>query len=132
LVAELNAEHRSATRGQVPDAATLLHAAGGLCAILLFADISGFTETGESTGGIVALRDIAFLQDLPVGHALKTRLFVGIGEENFAPVHRSVAEYLAARFLTQAMQNGLSIGRVLSLMTAADGGTVAGLRGLNA
>lgn len=132
LAAELNAEHRSATRGQVPDMAALLHAAGGLCAILLLADISGFTETGESTGGIVALRDIAFLQDLPVAHALKTRLFAGIGEEHFAPVHRSVAEYLAARFLTQAMQNGLSIGRVLSLMTAADGGTVAGLRGLNA
>jgi hypothetical protein len=132
LAAELNAEHRSATRGQVPDAAALLHATGGLCAIQLLADISGFTETGESTEGIVALRDIAFFQDLPVAHALKTRLFVGIGEEHFAPVHRSVAEYLAARYLAQAMRSGLSIGRVLSLMTAADGGTVAGLRGLNA
>lgn len=132
LVAELNAEHRSATRGHVPNTVALLHAAGGLCAILLLADISGFTETGESTGAIVALRDIAGLKDLPVGHALKTRLFVGIGEEQFAPVHRSVAEYLAARFLTQSMQNGLPVGRVLSLMTAADGRTVAGLRGLNA
>ena len=132
LANELNSEHRSARRGQVLNAAALLHAAGGLCAIQLLADLSGFTETGESTGGIVALRDIACLRDLPVADALKTRLFAGVGEEHFAPVHRSVAEYLAARFLTQAMQRGLSIGRVLSLMTAADGGTVAGLRGLNA
>src|SRR3970282_1723637 len=58
LAAELNVEHRSATRGQVPDTAALLHAAGGLCAILLLADISGFTETGESNAGVVALRDI--------------------------------------------------------------------------
>jgi hypothetical protein len=132
LAAELNEEHRSATRGKVPDTSSLLHAAGGLCAILLLADVSGFTETGEGKAGIVALRDIACFRNLPLAHALKTRLFVGIGEEKFTPVHRSVAEYLAARFLTQVIQNGLSIGRVVSLMTAADGGTVAGLRGLNA
>ena len=132
MAAELNAEHRSASRGQVPDTTALLHSAGGLCAILLLADVSGFTEVGESTGGMIALRDIACLNNLPIAYALKTRLFTGIGEEQFAPVHRSVAEYLAARFLTKAMQNGLSISRVLSLMTAADGVTVAGLRGLNA
>jgi hypothetical protein len=132
LAAELNAEHRSASPGQVPDTTALLHSAGGLCAILLLADVSGFTEMGESTGGTIALRDIACFNNLPVAYALKTRLFTGIGEEHFAPVHRSVAEYLAARFLTKVMQKGLSISRVLSLMTAADGGTVAGLRGLNA
>lgn len=132
LATELNAEHRSAKRSQVPDTAALHHAAGGICAMLLLADIEALTETGDNSGGIIALRDIAFLQSVPAAFALKTRLFVGIGEELFAPIHRNVAEYLAARFLAQEMQNGLSTGRVLSLMTAADGGTVSGLRGLNA
>jgi hypothetical protein len=132
LATELNAEHRSAKRSQVPDTTALLHAAGGICAMLLLADIEALTETGDNSGGIIALRDIAFLQSVPAAFALKTRLFVGIGEELIAPVHRNVAEYLAARFLAQEMQNGLSTGRVLSLMTAADGGTVSGLRGLNA
>jgi hypothetical protein len=53
LAAELNVEHRSATRGQVPDTAALLHAAGGLCAILLLADISGFTEQMRARRGFL-------------------------------------------------------------------------------
>ena len=133
LATELNIEHRSAIRSQTPNSSTLLDAAGGLCALQLFADISGFTETGESKAGFIALRDIACLNELPIAHALKTRLFVGVDEERFAPAHRSVAEYLAARYLARVIEShGLPIGRVLSLMTAADGGTVAGLRGLHA
>lgn len=133
LAAEPNPEHRTTVRGQAVNTAALLHAAGALCAIQLFADISGFTETGETRQEVLALRDIGFLDGLTVSQALKTRLFVGIGEGQFAPVHRSVAEYLSARFLSQLIEKEhLPIGRVLSLMTAADGGVVAGLRGLNA
>jgi len=133
LAAEPNAEHRTASRGHGVNTAALLYAAGGLCAIQLMADISGFTESGETRQDIIALRDIGWLGGLSVSQALKTRLFVGIGEEQFAPVHRSVAEYLAAYFLTQTIEKeNLPMGRVLSLMTATDGGIVAGLRGLNA
>lgn len=133
LAAEPNPEHRTVSRGHYVNTADLLHAAGGLSAIQLIADISGFTESGETRQDIFALRDIGCLDGLPVSQALKTRIFVGIGEEQFAPVHRSVAEYLAARFLMQVIEkNNLPAGRVLALMTAADGGIVAGLRGLNA
>jgi hypothetical protein len=133
LATELNVEHRSATRAQAPDSSMLLDAAGGLSVLQLVADISGFTESGENKDGFIALRDIGCLKTLPLARAIKTRLFVGVSEEKFAPAHRSIAEYLAARFLARRMTNGdLPIGRVLSLMTAADGGTVAGLRGLHA
>ena len=134
LATELNVEHRSATRNQAPDSSALLSAAGGLCALQLLADISGFTTSGESKAGFVALRDIACLKELPIAKVLKTRLFAGTGEEKFAPVHRTVAEYLAARFLAELLEknSGLPVGRVLSLTTAADGGVVAGLRGLHA
>jgi len=133
LAAEPNVEHRVVNRIHGGDTALILHAAGGLCAIQLFADVSGFTEFGETCHDVVALRDISLLSELPISQALKTRLFIGIGEEHFAPVHRSVAEYLAACFLSWTMGKGnLSINRVLALMTATDGGVVSGLRGLNA
>lgn len=133
LAAEHNVEHRTAYRGQRVDTAAILNAAGGLCAIQLLADISGFTDIGTTSHNIVALRDIGWLSGQPVSQALKTRLFVGIGEEQLTPAHRSIAEYLAANFLTQIIEKGnVSMSRVLALITAADGGVVAGLRGLNA
>lgn len=133
LAAEPNPEHRTTARSQSVNAAALLHASGALCTIQLFADISGFTETGETHQAVHALRDIGFLGGLPVSLALKTRLFVGIGEGQFAPAHRSVAEYLSAHYLSQLIEKEhLPIGRVLALMTAEDGGVIAGLRGLNA
>ena len=133
LTLESNSEHRAARRGRSIDTEALLLAAGGLCTIQLLADISGFTEIGETPQDILALRSIGLLGGRPASQALKTRLFVGIGEEQFAPVHRSVAEYLAARFLTRAIEKGrLPIGRALALMTGVDGRVVAGLRGLHA
>lgn len=133
LVAELNTEHKTASRGHRKDTVSLIHAAGGLCAIQLLADVSCFTDIGVTDRDIVALRDIGWLRDLPATQVIKTRLFVGIGEGQFAPTHRSVAEYLAAQFLALMIEKGnITIGRVLALMTAPDGGVVAGLRGLNA
>jgi hypothetical protein len=133
LAAELNAEHRTATKSSSSSTSAVLHAAGGLCAIQLLADISAFTETGQARSGVVSLRDISCLSSLALPQALKTRLFTGIGEEEFAPVHRNVAEYLGAQFLSNAIEVGhVTVGRVLALMTAADGRTVAGLRGLHA
>ena len=133
LAMEPNNEHRNANWSRAPEMAAVLDAAGGLCALQLLADISSFTATGVSNAGLVALRDISCLRGFPLALALKTRLFVGIGEEQFVPTHRSVAEYLAAQRLARAIEmGGLPIGRVLSLMSAADGGTVAGLRGLHA
>lgn len=132
LAAELNIEHQSAEAGQTPDVDAILSAAGALCALQLLADISGFATLGQTKAGFVALRDIPCFKDLLLARAIKTRLFVGAGDGRFTPAHRSVAEYLAARFLATVLDNGLPLGRLLSLMTAADGGTVAGLRGLHA
>ena len=49
-----------------------------------------------------------------------------------SPVHRQVAEFLAARYLARLIVDGLPVGRVLALMTGEDGGIVSELRGLSA
>lgn len=64
--------------------------------------------------------------------ALKTNLFEkGSDDEQREPIHRSVAEFLAAKYLARLVEaEGLPVGRALSLMTASDGGVVTSLRGL--
>lgn len=65
---------------------------------------------------------------------LDTALFVGEGEA-FDPIHRSVAEFLAARALADAVigvagQAALPLRRALALITTDDGGPPTELRGL--
>jgi hypothetical protein len=62
--------------------------------------------------------------------ALGRSLFRSAGEERMAPAHRSIAEYLAARWLAHRVdKGGLPSGRVLNLLLGRDGRTVSGLRG---
>lgn len=66
--------------------------------------------------------------------ALDTALFAGEGEA-FDPIHRSVAEFLAARALVEAVTGGagqaaLPLRRALALITTDDGGPPTELRGL--
>lgn len=127
LAAEFNDEHRIAEKSAVI-IPTLIDAAGLLCAIQLLANLSGLSE-GYAQPGRISLDSL----DLPPATrtALKTRLFRKQGDE-FNYVHRSIAEYLAARYIVGKIKNGLLIKRVLALTTSVDGGIVAALRGLMA
>lgn len=127
---EVNDEHRAATRGTEVSRQALLDAAGYLCAVMLLADQPAISLIPGTPGCL----DLATLQgSAPTRAVLATRLFTGLsGTERFAPVHRTVAEYLAARCLAQLIEYGLPVGRVLALMTGPDGGVVSGLRGLHA
>lgn len=127
LAAEFNDEHRVAERAVVI-VPTVLDAAGLLCAIQLLANLSGFSE------GYVQRGRISFASlDLPPATraVLKTRLFRKKGDE-YSYVHRSVAEYLAARYIAGKIKDGLLVNRVLALTTGVDGGIVAALRSLMA
>lgn len=128
--------HRNAMRGSQPHTdETLLDAAGWLCAVLLLADLAGFALDEDAAGdGFATLSQLVLPNpDLPVASILKSSLFKPSAIERCTPVHRSVAEYLGARWLAaQISQHGLPLGRVLALMTGTDGGVVTGLRGLYA
>lgn len=129
-VIEVNDEHRAATRGTAIPRQELLNAAGYLCALMLLADQPAISLVSGAAGCL----DFSTLQGSPATRAaLATRLFTGLGgTERFAPVHRTVAEYLAGHYLAGLVEDGLPVGRVMALMIGADGGVVSGLRGLHA
>ena len=132
LVRELNPEHQAAKRGTRQSLEDLLDAAGYLCALMLIADVPLFSMDGTDSDS-PSPEQLDPPKPLPTTGVLATRLFKGGGKDNqFEHVHRSVAEYLGARYIAQRISDGLPVSRVLALITGADGGVVAGLRGFHA
>lgn len=90
-----------------------------------------------SSAGLTGVLPISELQALPEGNAARvlvgSRLFSRITEEEdrFKPVHRSVAEYLGAHWLSAKAKDELARERVLAMMTI-DSGVPASLRGIHA
>ncbi|MCX5735625.1 MAG: hypothetical protein NTW68_15070, partial [candidate division NC10 bacterium] len=64
--------------------------------------------------------------------AIRRRVFQAEGASLVRPIHRTVAEYLAASYLARQLKGSLGLGRVLALITGSDGGTLSDLRGLYA
>lgn len=135
LVQEANRQHRNARRGSTVLEENLLHAAGYLNAVLLLSGLEGFAlDAGSEDTGYFALERLIAEKAEHLEPALKTRLFLHNKDgEQRRPVHRSVAEYLAARYLADKVdRQHLPLGRVLALMCGHDGGVVPQLRGLHA
>lgn len=138
LVREHNEEHLANSRDSTPlDDQTLL-AAGYLCAVMLLSASGGIAlqRPSQPHSGVVTLPELestGSAPDLPTCRfALHTRLFRGDGKGDFWPVHRTVAEYLGAHYLSTRINTGLPVNRVLALMLGQDGGLVPELRGLHA
>lgn len=133
LVREPSPEHRRAKREKHHSPDALLDAAGYLCAIHLLSGIAGFALDEDARDKQHYYWNELTAHNLPLLAALKTNLFQKDGEEQRLPVHRSVAEYLGARYLAERVEkHGLPLGRVLALITGEDGGMVPDLRGLAA
>ena len=118
----------------------LLLASGAICATLLLRDLLGMHDgpRAETPAGFL---NVADMEGLPfasaAADALATRMFRAGGEGRFSYVHRALAEYLGARWLTCCIGEGRSGGRILSLFSW--GGDLHGcspvptaLRGLHA
>lgn len=133
LVRENSREHRNAKRENAISPDALLDAAGYLCAIHLLSGIAGYALDEEVCDSQHHYWNSLVARGLPLLPALKTNLFQKDGEEQRIPIHRSVAEYLAASYLAVRIErHGLPYGRVLALITGEDGGVVTDLRGLAA
>jgi hypothetical protein len=136
LLTEANPRHRSANTDKPTfDNDTLLLAAGFLCALLLLGHCTQIVDDPQDAthNRHVALSDI--LGHLPpsmpteaVRQVLKRRLFVR--PDGYQLSHRTVGEYLAARYIQQRVDEGLSPSRVLSLMLDANYYLASNLRGL--
>ena len=96
----------------------LLLASGAICAMMLVCDLLGVHEGGrqETLAGFLNVSDI---DGLPLAgaaaDALRTRLFRADGEGRFSYLHRVVAEYLGAAWLTRCVDEGLATDGILAL-----------------
>lgn len=135
LAKENNSEHRIAKRNQAPTKESMLDAAGFLCAVHLIAGIAGFALDEAAADSQHAIwRELVTPKELPLVDALASSLFQGDElEQQRIPVHRSIAEFLGARYLAELVEmGGLPLGRIIALITSEDGGIVPDLRGLAA
>ena len=122
LVQETNEEHLIASPSAA-DRAPLLNAAGRLCTVQLLADHAGYTlpDRAEPDGDYPSLADIGEDMQSRARQVLGTRLFKGVSEGRLAPIHRQIAEFLAARHVSELLEDGLPLERVLALITGFDG-----------
>ncbi len=141
MVEETNEEHRIAFDARHVSPHEIVDAAGRLCAGLLLADCDGCTLRGPASNARYPVLDRCVealdgaAESAPAAQerlrrALATRLFTSPDGERFSPVHRHVAEFLAARHVARRIEDGLPVRRVLALMTGGDGKVVTPLRGL--
>ena len=128
LAQEQNQEHLIAEEERFATE-KLIDAAGRLCAICLLSNRMGFArKTPSHRAEYIPLRNLGKPQKA-LAAALSTCLFT-YADQCATPMHRQVAEFLAARHLARLIEKGLPPKRILALTTGPDGGIVSGLRGL--
>ncbi len=151
MAEEMNEEHANALEDWHAPPDVLVDAAGRLCAGLLLADRDGYALRQAASDARYPLLDgcVAEPEGSPesaVGaastgpggarrlsrRALGTRLFTSPSADGCcSPVHRHVAEFLAARHLARLIEAGLPAPRVLALIAGGDGTIVTALRGFS-
>ncbi len=110
----------------------LLEAAGWLFAVQLLSN-ANVIRAGNAVGkNEIGIGDLGPPEGKVCQAALGTRLFTSARDGEFTYQHRSIAEYLGARYIAERIKQGLPFSRILSLVTGRDGGVVAALRGLMA
>ena len=132
LLVEHNEDHRIAQpdRGGVFD---LMNAGGRLCAIQLLTGAAGYSRSGkESDLDFLGLDRVPGEDRTILRSCVQSKLFETPRQRRAVPVHRQIAEFLAAKYLADLVDNGLPVGRILALITGHDGVVVSELRGLSA
>ena len=133
MIHEENDEHEIATRNSPVTENQLLESAGFLCTGQLLAGNSGYARTNKAAdAGFPCLNGLDYTDMLSLRKATERNLFRASGEGRVEPVHRHIAEYLAASYITSQIHSGLPLGRLLALITGEDGIVVSELRGLSA
>ena len=128
MAREPNKEHKLGA--QQPPLNELLDAAGYLCAAQLITGSAGVSLDGDDSN-YLAITDVDVTIRRNAQAAVSTRLFRGVGERRFAPIHRHVAEFLGARYFARRIAGGLSVRRIVSLISGVDGIVVSAMRGLS-
>jgi hypothetical protein len=139
-VAQLRQEPNSRHRGRGVDALSedaSLDAAGAIMAAMLITGATGIAINGDGSTGL-KMAELSELADADAMTAvMRSSLFRTISgvPGQFAPLHRTVAEFLGARWLARHVDRHSHsrhlVGRLVGLITA-EGGVPSSLRGLHA
>ena len=131
LTEERNKEHRSAE--PLPQSSTLVDAAGRLCSLVLLCGATGYgMGQCQRNAEYLEISECDYEGHQFLRPALATRLFTARVEGCFVPIHRHIAEFVAARHLARVINEGLPASRVIALLTGFDGGVITSLRGVAA
>ncbi len=121
----LLAEHNDGHRIACPDPggiADLIEASGKLCAVQLLTGAAGYAMPGaEGDQHFLGLDRLPGTDRRLLCRSLQSKLFEFPTERRTVPVHRQVAEFLAARYLAALVENGLPVGRILALIGTSNG-----------
>ncbi len=138
LVREPNQRHRQAQRSvALLSEEHLLDAAGWLCALMLLSNQNEVADEALAMDDQSGAPLSEVLDALPadgcstdaIRQVLQRRVFIKPG--GYSATHRTVAEYLAARYIAKRIrQGGLLPARVAALMLASPQHLVSNLRGL--
>ena len=138
LLHEHNDYHLQAQRDRPQSNESLLEAAGWLCSLLLlsnhYAISSADIGIGKASNNTLWLESV--INESPSNNSnltttvLKRRLFQRTANRHY-PIHRTIAEYLAARYLSKLIQqNTLLAERISTLLLASPMHLITNLRGL--
>lgn len=133
LIAEDNDTHRSINRVR-PAMDVLLQATGFICTQLLLSGAGSISTDGRDAENLPKSATFAGedFDESTIRHALATKIFRAAGHDTIEPCHRTVAEYLAAKWLSTALCEQLSLKRLEKLLYGNDYIVPSALRGLHA
>ena len=132
LARERNNEHLDArSSASLQSREAILTAAGRLSAYMLIANKTGWARDYTDDPEILSILDLEGHHDPCLQAAFDSRIFIGSLRYKI-PVHRLVAEFLGARYLSTEIQKGLSVRRALSLLMEHNGILLPDLKGLAA
>lgn len=135
LARERNHHHRAAHRSAPrPPVDRIIDAAGHLSALLLLSDKEYVSLDEFEDPEALCPEDVPDGDQPAILRALTSNLFADRSDGCFVPVHRQLAEFLAARFLHGRVTSepGVPASRIFALTTGEDGVVVTQLRGLSA
>ena len=112
-------------------AVDLMDPAGAACAALLISDVSGIRLGSPSDDEVHGYQSVPCANQEAVLAALSRRAFSSIEHNVVTYVHRTIAEYLGARWLGKRVDEGLPLSRIQALL-GVDSHPSASLRGFHA
>lgn len=132
LVEEYNKFHKASDSKYTTN--ELLEAAGAISAQMILSNKTFISLDGTTVDGTVSINELASdkYQPAVVKATISTKIFRSTSNTSVECSHRTILEYLGARFIAKELQKTLSLKRLDTILYAAGHIVPPALRGLHA